>query len=110
MTRWNTPLSERFDMRTIPEPNSGCIIWLGAMSGDGYGSINIDGHIRCAHRVNYERVKGLVPDGHVLDHLCRVRLCVNPEHLEPVLHIANVARGRLSEVMRAHTWSSKRRL
>ena len=93
-------MDERFERLTVPEPNSGCLIWLGAVSGDGYGSIKIDGHARCAHVVNYEREKGPVPEGMELDHLCRVRLCVNPDHLEPVAHQLNVLRGSLPSVAR----------
>lgn len=46
-----------------------------------------------AHRVVYEELVGPIPDGLMLDHLCRVRHCVNPEHLEPVTNRENVLRG-----------------
>lgn len=45
------------------------------------------------HRYSYERAEGPVPAGLELDHLCRVRSCVNPEHLEPVTHRENMRRG-----------------
>jgi hypothetical protein len=80
------------------------------MNSDGYGSIKVEGGMRCAHLVNYERAKEVVQEGLELDHRCRVRICVNPEHLEPVPHKTNVARGRLSETMRGHTGQRLRRL
>ena len=46
-----------------------------------------------AHRACYELKRGKVPDGLVLDHLCRVRRCLNPDHLEPVTRSENVRRG-----------------
>lgn len=46
-----------------------------------------------AHRVGYELYVGKIPDGLMLDHLCRNRCCVNPKHLEPVTNLENVRRG-----------------
>lgn len=63
-------------------------------NADGYIDLNIDsGRGLRAHRVVYEQVVGPIPDGLVLDHLCRVRCCCNPDHLEPVTHIENIMRG-----------------
>lgn len=71
----------RFTENIIPEPNSGCWIWIGHLYGTGYGSISEHGRQRAAHRYSYERHVGPIPDGlHVL-HKCDVRACVNPEHL-----------------------------
>jgi hypothetical protein len=82
----------------------------------GYGHIGTrdGGHVQ-AHRLSYEIHKGPIPDGLVIDHLCRVRACVNPEHLEPVTHHENIARGisRISEnmvkthCMRGHPFNEK---
>jgi hypothetical protein len=83
------PLRERFDEKWVPEPNSGCWLWLGAISGNGYG--NLGG--RQAHIVAYELYRGLVPDGLELDHTCRTRCCVNPWHLDPVTGKVNVLRA-----------------
>jgi len=84
--------------RSIPVPFSGCLIWLGYVDADGYGHIaSGDGHSargrRRVHRVAYELTKGPIPKGLVLDHLCRVRSCVNPDHMEPVTIGENVRRG-----------------
>ena len=66
-----------------PEPNTGCWLWTSYEIGNGYG----------CHRKVYEALKGPIPHGLSLDHLCRVRCCVNPDHLEPVTHEENVRRG-----------------
>jgi hypothetical protein len=82
----------------MPEPNSGCWFWLGTLT-NGYGRVVRSGHgrrpniARSVHRLSYIAVKGSIPDGLHLDHLCRVRCCVNPDHLEPVTPRENVRRG-----------------
>jgi hypothetical protein len=78
-------LEERF----IPEPNSGCWLWIGDAQANGYGRYN--GTV--AHRVTYELLVGPIPTGLTLDHKCRIRCCVNPAHLEPVTNVENVLRG-----------------
>lgn len=72
---------------------SGCWIFIGWDSGNGYGNISVKGRTRKAHRVMYEEMVGLIPDGHVLDHKCRVRCCCNPDHCEPVTVRENTLRG-----------------
>jgi hypothetical protein len=87
-------LRERLEAKTFPEPNTGCWLWAGAVVGNGYGKIKVDGRLKYAHRVAYEQSVGPVPPGYELDHLCRVRCCVNPAHLlEPVTHRENTLRG-----------------
>lgn len=92
-------LLERFTANYIPEPNSGCWLWIGSLTGTGYGGI-CTGRPRVgkstkevAHRVAYKLFKGPIPEGLDLDHLCRVRSCVNPDHLEPVTRSENLKRG-----------------
>jgi hypothetical protein len=84
----------------IPEyrPNLGpCWLWLAYTNSDGYGLFAIweDGHTHTerAHVVAWGVTRGAVPDGLVLDHLCRIRSCVNPDHLEPVTNAENIRRG-----------------
>lgn len=83
----------------IPEcaPDLGpCWIWTAGRRGpDGYGGFTpTRKRTVFAHRYAYELLVGPIPDGLELDHLCRVRPCVNPSHLEPVTHRENVMRGR----------------
>jgi HNH endonuclease len=76
---------ERWSDRVSPCPETGCWLWVGATDSHGYGSINGFG----AHRKFYQEIVGPIPPGLELDHLCRVRCCVNPAHLEPVTKIVN---------------------
>ena len=70
-----------------------CWLWT-AYLYKGYGRFNGgQGRIVEAHRFAYELAKGAIPSGLVLDHLCRVTSCVNPDHLEPVTIAENVDRG-----------------
>lgn len=71
----------------------GCWEWTGARTPDGYGLMADGGKCRRSHVVIYTRAKGPVPDGLQLDHLCRNRGCVNPDHLEPVTNKVNSLRG-----------------
>jgi len=70
-----------------------CWVWRGKPKDTGYGQINIGGRVLNAHTMVYEMLVGPVPPGKELDHLCRVKLCVNPDHLEPVTHRENCLRG-----------------
>jgi hypothetical protein len=70
-----------------------CWIWQLALSDDGYGQVTVDTRHLQAHRFYYEQRFGPIPDGLLLDHLCRVRCCVNPDHLEPVSTLVNTRRG-----------------
>lgn len=69
-----------------------CWLWTACKNGDGYGQFALAG-MRGAHRVSYEWAKGAIPEGLEIDHLCRIRHCVNPEHLEAVTHRENTLRG-----------------
>lgn len=72
---------------SVPEPNSGCWLWLGRLNPDGYGGL---GHKYSAHRVSHEVFSGPVPEGKEIDHICGVRCCVNPQHLRAVTHRENI--------------------
>lgn len=71
---------------------NGCWSWVGKHDRKGYGMWVTDGECY-AHRVLYKRHKGPIPRGLQLDHLCRKRDCVNPDHVEPVTPKVNTARG-----------------
>jgi hypothetical protein len=83
-----------------------CWLWTGHVSKWGYGETGMRirptaSGTKLAHRISYELLVGPIPEGLHLDHLCRVRHCVNPEHLEPVTAKENTERG-LHGVLRTH--------
>ena len=84
---------EKFNNSYMPEPNSGCWIWLKPIDRYGYGVFSFGGRRMKAHQFAYEFYKGTIPSELEPDHKCRVRCCVNPEHMEPVTHRENTMRG-----------------
>lgn len=87
------PIAERLFERVTK--TSTCWVFTGRLR-NGYGLIGEGGkggRTRSAHRVAYELLVGPIPDGLVIDHLCRNRACVNPSHLQPVTQRVNVHRG-----------------
>jgi hypothetical protein len=69
------------------------VVWTGAKNAKGYGRCKINGRSGMVHRIAYESLAGAIPDGLVLDHLCRVRACVAVDHLKPVTDRENILRG-----------------
>ncbi len=72
---------------------TGCHLWQGSITPNGYGKISIAAVTRSTHRAAYEAAKGPVPAGLVIDHLCRNPRCCNPDHLEAVTPRENTLRG-----------------
>lgn len=80
---------ERITAMSIPEPNSGCWIWLGATDGR-YGQISVADRLVKAHRRSYECFRGPIPAGLMVCHKCDVPMCVNPDHLFIGTHHENM--------------------
>ena len=80
--------------RVVVDPATGCWIWQKAVKANGYGQTKRHGKNVYAHRLAYEMCHGPIPDGQVVDHLCRNRRCVNPDHLELVSPGENIRRGQ----------------
>lgn len=77
-------------------PDTGCWIWQGGNSGDGrgggYARMHLDGQTVAVHRVMWTNFYGYIPGKMQIDHVCRNRLCVNPDHLQMVTHQENQRR------------------
>jgi hypothetical protein len=84
------------------EKTESCWLWVGATTGKGYGTFWNEGRMVYAHRFAYESLVGPIPDGLQIDHLCRVKNCVNPEHMEPVTNAENTTRGDLHNRRKTH--------
>ena len=75
------------------DDKNGSWIWSGAIHKSGYAQIKWEGKSTVAHRVIYKIIKGQIPKNFVIDHLCSVKLCVNPDHLEAVSYSINTKRA-----------------
>lgn len=118
MPRKATTAVSRLTGLVSPEPNTGCWLWTGSADNKGYGRLKgaANKYVK-AHRLSYERHVGPIAPGLVLDHLCRVKSCVNPAHLEPVSSGENTRRGTLfasptlnkhkTHCVRGHAFSSR---
>jgi hypothetical protein len=94
MAKPKTPPEPRFMAKIDRGQYPGdCWRWRAALNAGGYALFGLDGRMRLGYRIAYEWWVGLVPDGLQLDHICRVRQCVNPDHLEPVTRQENALRG-----------------
>ena len=83
----------------------GCWLWTGSLNNKGYGQWGQNGRTRSAHRVAYEFYVGPIPEGLTIDHLCRTRHCVRPDHLEPVTSAENTRRARGDECSNGHAYT-----
>lgn len=88
------PFMERVAPHITKMPD-GCWLWMRCKDANGYGRTNPtrQSKFRLAHRLIYEALVGPIPRGLTIDHLCRVRSCVNPAHMEPVSVRENTLRG-----------------
>jgi hypothetical protein len=96
----------RFEKRIADE--NGCWRWTARLNPKGYGVFYLGRKGLAAHRWSYEYHRAPIPEGLVIDHLCRNRACVNPWHMEPVTSAVNTQRGywgTRTECIRGHTYT-----
>lgn len=99
MTADDTPATRRpyADVRWLQErvvvSVNGCWLWRNGLDSNGYGVVRTSASRTPAHRYVYEALVGAIPKKLQLDHLCRQRRCVNPDHLQPVTQQENILRG-----------------
>ncbi|MGC0144426.1 HNH endonuclease signature motif containing protein [Pseudactinotalea sp. Z1732] len=85
-------LTERFWSKVTECPKAGCWVWTAAHNSRGYGQWAVDGVSKSVHRLTYQAFVGPIPSGLQIDHLCMNKSCCNPQHLEAVTGVVNVAR------------------
>lgn len=94
-------MRRRLARHYVIDADTGCWLWTKSLTKYGYAKVKVAAapgdwsrsQTTVAHRVMYEEYVGPIPEGMTLDHLCRVRHCVNPEHLEPCTRAVNTMRG-----------------
>jgi hypothetical protein len=91
-----------FMAHKIDQTDTGCWVWTGFVNHHGYAKFHWGAAMVLGHRWAYEHFVGPIPDGLQIDHLCRVRRCLNPAHLEPVTPVENVRRSPLHAGARTH--------
>jgi len=101
-------LPDRIRDRINVIPETECWDWVGTISRIGYGHVWFEGKTWLAHRVVFTLLRGAIPHGLTLDHLCRNRCCVNPDHLQPVTLRENVLRGTSPAAQKAKQTHCKR--
>lgn len=106
--------TERFWSRV--DKTGECWLWTGPLHTLGYARFSVGGRRVYVHRYSYELARGPIPDDREIDHLCRVRHCVKPDHLEVVTHRVNVMRSpeqvtsvnaRKTHCLRGHRFSGR---
>lgn len=88
LERFTKKIAEPFDV------HNDCWIWTAAKDKDGYGRFQVGYRCTNAHRVAYELFVGPIPEGHHVDHMCKNKSCVRPDHLQVLTHFENSGQGR----------------
>lgn len=98
--RYGRTVRERVLSRLIIDPETGCLLWTGTVNGNGYGQAYDGARTVLVHRLMHEWFIGPIPDGYQVDHLCRVRHCASPAHLEAVTPAENKRRSVAAQPIR----------
>jgi len=98
----------RFDEHVDKGGSTSCWLWTGYVNPNGYGMVGGLGRTTYAHRLAYERWRGPLASGMVVDHVCRIRHCTNPDHLEAVTNRENILRGVGATAVNARKTHCKR--
>lgn len=104
----DTRLPEKFRSKFVVNPDTDCWEWTAATEAAGYGLFSVNRKSCRAHRVAYAALRGPIPSGLVIDHLCRVHPCVNPDHMEVVTAKVNSLRGYGAPAINARKTHCKR--
>lgn len=91
--RSGSTIAQRLDYYSMPEPNSGCWLWMGTVNPRGYGILLIDNVPYRIHRLQWERFNGVIPKGLFICHKCDTPSCINPDHLFMGTHNDNMRDG-----------------
>lgn len=107
MARHGLNPSQRFWAKVKITSEHECWLWQEGTTNGGYGTFGAAGRMYLAHRWAYEHMVGPIPEGLHIDHLCRVRRCVNPSHLEPVTSGENTRRAHAARATckNGHPWT-----
>ena len=93
----------RLEAQSMPEPNSGCRLWLGEVHDDGYGRISVRNRMRRVHRVAYAAWVSPLPNGQRVLHRCDQPTCINPDHL-----YVGTAKDNVDDMVRRGRWKPER--
>lgn len=90
---YSMPKTIEDHLKTIQHSSNGCWIWQGSVDSRGYGQLMSNSIVWRAHRFFYTNLVREIPPNYQIDHLCKIKLCVNPEHLEAVTQTENIKRS-----------------